>query len=117
MRGVQQVLSALHTALAGHVQSTEPQALLTVVPHAPLHVGNAQQVWLASSQACPAAHLQARLPQALLKVTPHCPSQRGSSQHVPATPLVFELQALPLAQEQLSVAPQPSGKAEPHWSL
>jgi hypothetical protein len=101
--------------LAGHVQLTEPQALLTVVPHAPLHVGSAQQVWLAMSQACPAAHLQARSPQALLKVTPHCPSQLGSSQQVPATPLVFELHALPAAHVHLSVEPQPSGRAVPHW--
>ena len=114
MRGVQQVLPAPHTAVAGHLQSTEPQALLMVAPHAPLHVGNAQQVPLAASQACPAAHLQVRLPQALFKVTPHCSSHRGSSQQVPAMPLVFELQALPAVHAQLSVEPQPSGKAEPH---
>jgi hypothetical protein len=79
-----------------------------------LHFGSAQQVPLAASQACPEPHLQFRLPQALLKVTPHCPSHRGSSQHVPATPLVFELHALPAAHAQLSVEPQPSGKAVPH---
>jgi hypothetical protein len=99
------------------VQLTEPQALLTVVPQAPSQVGSAQQVWLAASQACPAAHLQARLPQALLKVTSHCPSHRGSSQQVPAMPLTFELHALPAAHAHLSVEPQPSGKAEPHWPL
>jgi hypothetical protein len=96
------------------LQSTEPQSLLTVVPHAPLHFGKAQQVPLSASQACPDPHLQVRLPQSLVKVTPHCPSHRGSSQQVPATPLVFELQALPAAHAHLSVEPQPSGKAEPH---
>jgi hypothetical protein len=111
---VQQVLFAPHTALAGHLQSTEPQSLLTVVPHAPLHFGNAQQVPVSASQACPELHLQVRLPQSLLKVTPHCPSHRGSSQQVPATPLVFEVQALPEAHAHLSVEPQPSGKAVPH---
>jgi hypothetical protein len=79
-----------------------------------LHFGNAQQVPLAASQACPAPHLQMRLPQSFIKVTPHCPSHRGSSQQVPAMPLVFELQALPAAHAHLSVEPQPSGKAEPH---
>jgi hypothetical protein len=80
---VQQVLLAPHTALAGHVQLTEPQALLTVVPHAPLHVGSAQQVLLAASQACPAGQLpQTRLPQALLTVVLHAPLQLGSAQQV-----------------------------------
>lgn len=117
VRRTQQVLFAPHTALAGHVQLTEPQELLTVVAQAPLHVGNAQQVWLTASQACPAAHLQAMLPQALLNVTLHCPPQTGSAQQVPAVPAVFELHALPAAHAQLSVAPQPSGRAEPHCPL
>jgi hypothetical protein len=111
------VLFAAHTAVAGHLQSTEPQSLLKVVPHAPLHFGNAQQVPLVASHACPDPHLQTWLPQALLKVTPHFPSHRGSSQHVPATPLVFELHALPAAQAQLTTEPQPSGKAVPHCPL
>jgi hypothetical protein len=114
VRGVQQVLFALHTAVAGHLQSTEPQSLLTVVPHAPLHFGSAQHVPLSASQACPDPHLQVRLPQSFIKVTPHFPSQRGSSQHVPAMPLVFEVQALPEAHAHLSVEPQPSGRSVPH---
>jgi hypothetical protein len=111
---VQQVWFAPHTEFAGQLQATEPQSLLTVVPQVPLHVGNAQHTWLAVSQPWPDTHLQATLPQALLKVTLHFPSQLGSSQHVPATPAVFELHAVPAAHAQLSVAPQPSGKAAPH---
>jgi hypothetical protein len=105
-------------ALAGHVQSTEPQSLLTVVPHAPLHVGNVQQLWLAASHVCPAAHLlQTRLPQALVRVVLQAPLQIGSAQQVPVDPAVFVLHTLPDAHAQFSVPPQPSGKAEPHWSL
>jgi hypothetical protein len=100
--------------LAAHAQLTEPQALLTVVPHAPLHVGSAQQVLLPASHACPAAHLQARLPQSLLTVVLHAPLQLGSEQQLPGDVPSFELHRLPAAQAQFSVAPQPSGKAEPH---
>jgi hypothetical protein len=114
VRGVQQVLPAPQTAEAGHLQSTEPQSLVRVVPQAPLHFGRAQQVPVSASHVCPDPHLQVRLPQSLVKVTPHCPSHRGSSQQVPAMPLDFEVQALPEAHEHLSVEPQPSGKSEPH---
>jgi hypothetical protein len=44
VRGVQHVWAAPHTPPAGHVQLTEPQSLLTVMPQAPLHVGSVQQV-------------------------------------------------------------------------
>jgi len=53
----------------------------------------------------------------LLKVTLHRLSHDGSPQHVPGTPLTFELHWFPAAHAQLSVEPQPSGKAEPHWPL
>jgi hypothetical protein len=115
---LQQVWSGLQTDPAAHVQSTEPQSLLRVVPQAPLHVGKAQQLWFSASHTCPAAHLlQTRLPQSLVRVVLQTPLQLGSAQQLPIDPALFALHTLPAAQAQFRVFPQPSGKAEPHWSL
>ena len=76
MRGVQQVCAPavpLHTALPAHLQSTEPQVLVTVLPQALLHVGSAQQVLPAPLQALPVPQSVPHTfePQVFVSVMPH----------------------------------------------
>ena len=99
----------------GHLQSTAPQSLLTVVPQAPLHVGTRSRyccpvAGLARWALAGAAAAGVSQGQAALPVT------GGSSQQVPRR-RCSSTEALPAAHAQLSVEPQPSGKAEPHWPL
>ena len=73
MRGAQQVWFAWHTPVPAHLQSTDPQALLTVLPHEVPHVGRVQHVLLVGSQAFPVPQvaLHTLLPQLFISVTPH----------------------------------------------
>ena len=96
MRGAQQVWFAWHTLAPEHLQSTEPQAFVTVLPHEVPHVGRVQQVLLAAAQALPVPQeaLHTLLPQVFINVTPHCVPQVGNAQQV----WLVASHAVPLAQ-------------------
>lgn len=73
-----------HLLVPEHEQSTLPQALLTVVPQAPLHVGSWQQALL--THVDPAGQLNVWEPQEFVTVPQYVElGCVGSAQHVPGS--------------------------------
>ena len=95
----------MHTAVTAHLQSTEPQVLVTVLPQALLHVGRAQQVLPAPLQALPLPQSVPHTfePQALVSVVLHWPLHTGSAQQV----LLATSHDLPLPQEVVEQVREP----------
>ena len=98
-----------------HLQSTEPQALVTVLPQALLHFGRSQQLPAVHALPAPQSALQALLPQVLLSVTPHWVPHVGSAQQVSAA----VSHSLPLPQDAVPHVREPHVfvSVTLHWPL
>lgn len=94
-----------HKAVPVHLQSTEPQVLVTVLPHELPHVGSVQHVLPAPVQDLPLPQSVPHTfePQLLVSVTPHCPLHTGNAQQV----LVVVSHDLPLPQEVVEHVREP----------